>query len=70
MSLEKANKLFEAENYREAAKCFKQVLEDGAKNPLVNLNLARCYQETNRHRQAIDQYNRALAMFRLFPNTA
>lgn len=66
--IEEASKLFEAGDFKNAATQFEKLLENKVINPLVNLNLGRCYYELNKPKRALPRFDEALELFNKLGN--
>lgn len=63
-----AGALFEKGEYKQAAEIFETLLAGDTINPLVTLNLGRCYQELKKPKLALEKYVEALDFFKQLKN--
>jgi len=55
-------KYFDAEDFVEAIKCFKEALEYWPEDPQAWMALGNCYSELKRHKKAEESFQRALEL--------
>ena len=60
--VEEANVYFQNEDYEKAAELFERVITETI-NPLVTLNLGRCYIELKKFEKAIHHFSEAARLF-------